>query len=296
VTLFCAIEIAMLRVWLAPESLGFLFGLLGVMVSVAALYGHIAISFLSRLIVNAVAPLEEGLSDHPRLGPAEALERQGDYDGALQEYLVLARIYPQSAIVHLRAAQNLVRLGRTIEAVPCFERTLHLTRAPEDALPVLYQLCELYEGDLRVPASAHRARTEFLDRFPESREADLVRERQGQASGLPIPEVAPVLEALEAEPLQDAVREEVGTAFESALTLEPLETTREGAVEPADESDAEVPEAGEPRQQWGIESLDTAASAPELIEDHPEPTSSLSLDPMDEPPAPGQKRPRSPRR
>ncbi|NTV80676.1 MAG: hypothetical protein HGA24_04550, partial [Candidatus Aminicenantes bacterium] len=47
-------------------------------------------------------PGERSKTHEPQYAPAEALERDEDYDGALREYMVIARIFPKDPTALLR--------------------------------------------------------------------------------------------------------------------------------------------------------------------------------------------------
>jgi tetratricopeptide (TPR) repeat protein len=279
VLLFCALEIAMFRVWLSTDSLGFLFALLGVMVSAAALYGHIAVSFLSKLIVNTFVPEDEGHGDRPRLGPAESLERQGDCEGALQEYLVLARIYPQAAIVHLRTAENLVRLGRFTEAPAWYARALKAAQGPEEALPVVYRLCELYEGELNQPQEVQPVLSGFIDRYPASYEAQLVRDRQANLGVVGAVQVASSLEALDSEPLV-CLPDEAPPIQGMDIGLDPMDTARGQEAEPRIEAE----DGDEVESDLQLEALQLLDPDVESVGLKPERESLFSLEAMEDVP------------
>lgn len=175
--LFYAFEIVQLRPWMQNQVLAYLFTVLGLFVAGAALYGHVAISLTSRLIVDLMVPADEGPADRPRFGPAEILERRGDYDGALQEYLVLARIYPGNPQVHTRIAECYLALDRPVDAVAWFDRAVKNLKTDDKCLPVVTRLCEVYERVLREPESAREVLEAYLDRFPDTTHAALLRAR-----------------------------------------------------------------------------------------------------------------------
>ena len=78
---FYVVEISMLRVTLREEVVQFIFSLLGLLVAGLALYRHILVSLLSRILVEMVVPDNPAAGDIPRFGPAEALENQEDWNG-----------------------------------------------------------------------------------------------------------------------------------------------------------------------------------------------------------------------
>lgn len=177
VLLFLVIQVALLRTWLVNSPLLYVFTILGLMVSVAALYGHTAVSFTSRLIVETVSAGDDTRPDSPRLGPVEALERQRDFEGALQECYIIARIYPRDPSVHLHTAENLLHLDRPQEAAEALERALRYVEAPEKNLLLLNRLCEVLIKHLEEPERAAELLERFLARHPDTAYAEDLRNR-----------------------------------------------------------------------------------------------------------------------
>jgi tetratricopeptide (TPR) repeat protein len=202
-----AYELAQLREVMREQMLFYVFAVLGLFVSCVALYAHMAISLTSRLVVEFVVPGDDTATDHPRFGPAEMLERQKDYDGALQEYLVIARIYPHHPAVHLRVAENLLRLSRPEEATVWLTRALGYLTTGETCLPVVNRLCEVYQHTLKNPGQARATLESFLRRFPDSRH---VEEVTAHLERLGAPE--PQTRAAELIPLNDAPLESLEDA------------------------------------------------------------------------------------
>lgn len=189
IAVFYVIEIGVLRLSLRDDPVYFIFSLLGLFVAGLALYGHIVVSVLSQLLVELLAPDISGASDTPRLGPAEALERQNDWDAALQEYYVLARIYPDNPLVCTRIANNLARLNRQAEAVPWLKYAVKYSKRPEDCLALSRRLFDTCTA-LGWFAQAGQALASFLRRFPNHPSATRIEEEltayaaaHAQASG-----------------------------------------------------------------------------------------------------------------
>lgn len=163
---FYTLEIKALRLLLVGEPVYFMFALLGLAAAGFALYGHILVSLLSRLMVEAVIPDNPSRYDVPRLGPAEILEHEEDWAGALNEYYVLARVYPGNAQIYGRIANNLIRLERHGEAVKWLERSIEATDQPRDALVVLRRLWDTHAA-LGEHQQAKKAVLAFTRRFPD---------------------------------------------------------------------------------------------------------------------------------
>jgi tetratricopeptide (TPR) repeat protein len=177
VAVFYAVEIHLLRVYLGPLRVYFIFAVLGLMVSGAALYGPMIVSLLSQLLVDVIVPGERSKTREPRYEPAEALEREQDYEGALREYMVMARIFPQEATVHVRIAECYMQLARPAEAVQWFERALKHMDSPESSLEVTNRLCEIYHRQLGRPQEGGRLLEAYLLKYPDAEYAGSVRAR-----------------------------------------------------------------------------------------------------------------------
>ncbi|MBI4559549.1 MAG: hypothetical protein HY706_18335 [Candidatus Hydrogenedentes bacterium] len=180
---FYVFELALLSVWLEDNPVFLIFSVLGLVVSGAALYGSMAISLLSRVIVEMMMPSGHNSVAEPRYGPAEALERQGDFDGAVQEYMVIARIFPRDPTTAIRIGDNLMKLGRPQDAAPWFERGLANLNSPEKSLVVTNRLCEIYHRHLNRGDSATRVLQNYLEKFPTAEYAGTIRDRLRQLTG-----------------------------------------------------------------------------------------------------------------
>lgn len=143
--LACGVEMAALRGLQRMSPIHHIFAVLGLFTAAAALYGHFFVSLASRLLVDLVMSPGDPAEDRVRLGAAEAEERRGDYVAAHREYLALSRIHPASREVHMRMAENLVRLERFGEAAASMEKALSLAVSPRSALVVFWRLVELLE-------------------------------------------------------------------------------------------------------------------------------------------------------
>lgn len=175
--IFYYIEFKFLHMWLSRSPLKMIFAVMGLGMSGLALYGHLMISLVSHLLVDAVMP-SGGPTDHePRYGAAEALEEQGDYEGAVREYVAIAGMFPKASRAALRAADNLAKLGRMAEAVTWFERGLKCITTAEESLPVLNRVVEVYSRDLDRPEAAARALEDYVRKYPQGIYTDSVRQR-----------------------------------------------------------------------------------------------------------------------
>ncbi len=174
---FFTIEMSLLRTWMYDRPGMFILTGLALTVSMAALYGHIMISLASSVFVDALMPSMNPDAQSPQFGPAEALERLGDYEGAVQEYLVIARIFPKDSETCVRIGNGLAKLERYEEAVKAFGRGFKLAKAEEDALSIANRIHVLYKDRLNNPQEARKILERFLDRYPQSPRTDSVIRR-----------------------------------------------------------------------------------------------------------------------
>ena len=184
---FFGIELLVLDRWLAADPVVYLFTVLAFVISGTALYGHVFISVVSRILVDTVLPNDDLNTAGPRFGPAEELERRGDFEGALQEYLVIARIYPKDPATSLRVANVYAELKQPAESAHWFERAMVRVDDPDRALSIVNRLCGFYDGDLGRPEDAIRTLEGFLDKFPKSEYSDRVRLRLVRRKQAPAP-------------------------------------------------------------------------------------------------------------
>ena len=182
VALFLAVELALVRVWMGDVSVFFAFTALALVAASTALYGPMFVSYASRTAVDLVHPHEEGPADEPRFTTAEARESQGDFDGALREYMVIARIFPKDSETAFRVAHVLNELDRFDEAVASFERGIRLATDPERAVLAVNRVADIYRDRLNRPDDAAHALKAFIDRFEGSPQAELVKRRVDRMS------------------------------------------------------------------------------------------------------------------
>ncbi len=187
---FYTAELALLRSWLGPLNEYFYLSALGLFVSGAALYGHMLLSLLSRLVVGAFMPAGKRQVHEPRYGAAEARERQGDFEGAVAEHQAVARAFPRDPISAIRIGDNLARLGRLEEAAAWFEAGLLRMGSPGKELSVAFRLCDLYSRDLEQPDEAVRVLEEFVARHPEAEHTETALRRLERIKGKAAPRKA----------------------------------------------------------------------------------------------------------
>lgn len=197
---FFWVETLVLRQALAGQLILHLAAILGLSISGFALYAHVFISLLSRVVVDMVAPGQDTAVDQPRFGPVDALEREGDYEAALGEYLVLARIYPRNIEVLSRTANIHVVLDRPSEAVEWYLRARKRATRADDALEVVNSLCRLYDEELDRSEKAEYQLARFIRDFPDSPDVDIVRDRLSRRANKTDWSVSDFLEAMDDEP------------------------------------------------------------------------------------------------
>lgn len=176
---FFLIELGVLRIWLGSNTVEYFISALGLILSATALYGHLFISVASQLVVDLIHPSHD-ISDEelrPDFSAAEALEEVGDYDGALSEYLVMARIFPADADPVLRVAEVYLRLEDHANGTKFLEKGLNRIDSPERAMRVTNRLFGIYKQELGKPEESRRVLNDFLDRFPGSEYSETVQSR-----------------------------------------------------------------------------------------------------------------------
>jgi len=292
--LFYALAMPVLRLYLSETPAAMMFAMLGLLASGFALYGHMAISLTAKLVVDSVTHSGEVGATSPRLGPAEALERQRDYDGAYNEYLVLARMYPHDVQVKVRLADVTTKLGRKEEAVEWFERVLKKCDSRETCSLAATRLAEIAERDLNDVARARRALQQYVTAFPsapdreaiETRMASLgvVVEKKAVAELERLHEVAPAVEAREITPLPTVKRKKAALPGIEAIVA-PMEEALapvELAIEPV--ASTELPGL----VALGLDRLDEGAPIEEAApKEEPRPAVSMGLDKMEDAPGRG---------
>jgi len=151
---------------------------IGLLISGVALYGPMVISLLSHTLVEQIMPGRgSGASSEPRYAEAESLERRGDYEAALREYLAISACFPHAPIPMLRIADNLMKQDKPDQAVQWFERAIERMETPERALSATNRVAEIYQRRLERPRDAARVLERYLERFPATAHSDSVRRR-----------------------------------------------------------------------------------------------------------------------
>ncbi|MFP6582909.1 MAG: tetratricopeptide repeat protein [Candidatus Hydrogenedentota bacterium] len=187
VILFLVIEMKIVQVPLGAQSGLYTLTTLALLMSTTALYGHLFVSMFSQLIVDIIHPPVEQPAERPDFAAAEALEEIGDYTGALNEYMVIARIFPRDVDPIVKIAETHLELNDIDEAVRYFEMGLKKIDEPQHALGITNRLFGLYHGILNSGDKAKDVLNRYLDRFPESEYADSVRGRLERLDAIPEP-------------------------------------------------------------------------------------------------------------
>lgn len=187
VVIFFAVELNLLRTWMSGRPIQFIFVGLGLFVSGTALYGPMLVSLTSQLFVEMVMPAQTEDTGQPQFAPAEALEAMSDFEGAIQEYTVMARIYPNDPATSLRIADNLTKLDRYEESIDWFERALSRIDDPEKGLLVANRLAEIYLRRLERHEDAQRILKQYIERFPDADRTESVRARLARLAESPAP-------------------------------------------------------------------------------------------------------------
>jgi hypothetical protein len=163
-----ALEIRFLREALERFPVYYVFSAIGVLITISALYGHMVVSLLSRFLVEWVTSGTSDGLDRPLFGAAEACMRRGDYEGAVREYLVLARLHPRDPAVFMRLGEALSLTNDHRRAVPAFLRCAQLESNGNRALHALRRALDQFSSD---PAQDKLQFLSALDhvrnRFPE---------------------------------------------------------------------------------------------------------------------------------
>ncbi len=174
VVAFLTIQLMLIRVWMGEVSADYAFTALSLASASTALYGPTLVSVVSQEIVNLMHPPHEHRNDEPNFNLAEGLETRGDYEGALREYMVMARIFPKDSETAFRVGHVLIELQRFEDAAASFERGLHQSVNPERALLATNRLSDIYRERLARMDDAARTLQAYLDRYGDSPRAELV--------------------------------------------------------------------------------------------------------------------------
>jgi tetratricopeptide (TPR) repeat protein len=171
---FLTVQLSLIRVWMGEIGAFYAFTALALAAASTALYGPMLVSVISQEIVNLMHPPHDQRNDLPNYGLAEGLESRGDLDGALREYMVMARIFPKDGETAFRVGHVLCEMQRYEEAAASFERGLHQAGDTERSLLATNRLSDLYRERLARPGDAANTLQAYLDRFGDSPRAEMV--------------------------------------------------------------------------------------------------------------------------
>jgi len=176
VVAFLTVQLMMIRVWMGEVGAFYAFTALSLAAASTALYGPTLVSVVSQEIVNLVHAPHEHDANVPNYNLAEGLEARGDHEGALREYMVMARVFPKDSETAFRVGHVLIELQRFEEAAASFERGLHQAADadPERALLATNRLSDLYRERLGRPDDAAQTLQAYLDRYGDTPKAELV--------------------------------------------------------------------------------------------------------------------------
>lgn len=131
--------------------------------------------------VEAVPHLEAAVADDAdrwtfRFNLARARGQAGDWSGAVADYQAAAQLFPDDHVTLYNLGRAQQKLGEHAAAAASLERAVAL--AP-DQPSALLTLAFSYEKLSRIP-QALQAYRDYVDRDPQSRQAETIRARIGQ--------------------------------------------------------------------------------------------------------------------
>lgn len=182
VVLFCILQFVLLGQWMDGLEILYIFTVLSVLVSATALFGPMFVSVASQTVVDFVHPLAEDRSRSPHFAPAEALEESGDLEGALREYMILARVFPKHAETALRTGNALAELGRYEEAAAALSRGMEMLDDPERVLMIANRLSDIYVNQLDRKDDARNVLSAYIESFPTGNRVESVRRKRERIS------------------------------------------------------------------------------------------------------------------
>ncbi|MCA1901266.1 MAG: hypothetical protein LDL53_03440 [Candidatus Hydrogenedens sp.] len=215
------IEILQFRDWMKEYTLLYILSSLGLFVSATALYAQSFISLVTTIFLSIIQPGEESSPDIPRFGPAEILEHEKDYEGALNEYLVLARIYPYHPSVHIRIANMYLKLNQPRESMDWLKKSLKYLKKDEDVYLIVARYCDIAH-DLGELSLESEMIDYYLSKYPNSVYSKSLTARKRQIKEKKTREKDSLLISLEKEPLditQDDINQK-GLDLKKGIQLE----------------------------------------------------------------------------
>lgn len=217
------IQLLQLRDWLKNYTLLYILSALGLFITVSALYSHSFISLTTLIFLSIIQPGEEFAPDVPRFGPAEILEHENDWKGALNEYFVLARIYPHHPSVHLRIANAYVKLNQPKEALQWLKKSLNYLKREEDIYMVIARYCDIAQ-DIGDIDSAMEIINYHLKQYPNSPHSKSILERKKRMSIDITKERSSLLVPMEETPIDENLIDDKNRPIRGKLKIEKIQS------------------------------------------------------------------------
>ena len=145
--------------------------------------------FLATLFGGLVAGTIRGfggdgnLKVRPTYDKAEAAVKTGDLELAVTLYAEGAQTHPHDPTPHLRLADIAAQLSQWEPAVEHMKHAIDIAKEPGERSAAVFRLADLLNAKMRRPEAARQTLQQFIDRYPDSKEAEFARQRLDNIGG-----------------------------------------------------------------------------------------------------------------
>ena len=172
-----------LYLWVIKANLEFGLALPLMLLAVGIVVGMTHCYFFAAVAGNLITGIGRGLMGdgslkvRPSYDKAESAVKAGDLELAVKLYAEGAQEYPQDPTPHLRLADIAAQLSQWEPAVDHMRHAIDIAKEPGEQNAAVFRLADLLNAKMKQPAAARQTLQQFIDRHPDSKEAEFARQR-----------------------------------------------------------------------------------------------------------------------
>jgi len=141
--------------------------------------------FFSNLIAGTVGGMssDRNLKVRPTYDRAEAAAKTGDLELAVELYAEGAQQHPQDPTPHLRLADIAIQHNQWQSAADHLEHAAGIAKDLGEKRAAIFRLADLLSTKVNRPEAARQTLQQFIDKHPDSKEAEFARQRLENIGG-----------------------------------------------------------------------------------------------------------------
>ncbi len=178
-----------LYLWAIKANLEFGLALPLMLLAIGIVVGMTHAYFFASVAGNLITGIGRGfmgdgnLKVRPTYDKAESAVKAGDLELAVRLYAEGAQECPQDPTPHLRLADIAAQLNQWEPAVDHMRHAIDIAREPGQQSAVVFRLADLLNTKMKQPAAARQTLQQFIDGYPDSKEAEFARQRLENIGG-----------------------------------------------------------------------------------------------------------------